>query len=151
MSDLAGKPATRIAPRKPIDREGREEDSQRVISCPAPLRFSCFFFGSWLCSRLNRKMPLKWFVIGSSIVLAMGAAITGLNAAQYWLRASQVPINPAWRVEPGEQDAAHRGWMARMLQASIDSANLNAKAARWTAVSVVLTVTSAIVGALTQL
>lgn len=36
-----------------------------------------------------------------------------------------------------------------MLQASIDSANLNAKAARWTVAAVVLTVASALVGALT--
>lgn len=91
-------------------------------------------------------ITIKWVSVG----LAVAAAVCGLIAARYWLRASKVPIRPTWDTEPGEQDAAHQGWTFGMLQTSIDSANLNAKAARWTAAAVVLSVASVLVGTLAQ-
>jgi hypothetical protein len=86
----------------------------------------------------------KWASVGSA------SAITGLIAAAYCLRASKVNIKPTWDTEPAEGHLSDKGWTFGMLQAAIVSANLNAKAAVWTAVSVVFSVVSAIAGTLAQ-
>ncbi len=86
--------------------------------------------------------------------LAILAGITGVIAATYWYRSSRVPIDPIWPegafglVEPGEHDASQDGWIAGMLQANTRVAELNAKAALWTAGSVLLAAAASIVSVL---
>lgn len=76
------------------------------------------------------------------IGLAILAGITGIVAAIYWFRSSKVPVNPMWPegafgpVEPGEHDASQDGWIAGMMESNARAAELNAKAALWTAGSV---------------
>jgi len=88
------------------------------------------------------------------IGLAVLACITGVIAAIYWYRSSKVPIDPIWPegafglVEPGEREDSQEGWIAGMLQASARAAELNAKAALWTAGSVLLAAASSIVSVL---
>ena len=78
-----------------------------------------------------------------SLGLMTLAAVTGFVAAWYWLQASKLPLEPAWgAVEPGDAEDAHMGWTAGMMKAFIDSAELNKKAARWTAASVAIASTA---------
>lgn len=84
------------------------------------------------------------------IALAICACVTGVVAAVYWYRSSKVPIDPIWPrgpfglVEPGEREASQDGWIGGMLQASARVAELNAKAALWTAGSVLLAAAASI-------
>ena len=88
------------------------------------------------------------------IGLAILAGITGVIAAIYWYQSSRVPIDPIWPdgpvglMEPGEHDASQDGWVAGMMQASTRAAQLNAKAALWTAGSVLLAAAASILSAL---
>jgi hypothetical protein len=88
------------------------------------------------------------------IGLAVLACITGGIAAIYWYLSSKVPIDPIWPqgafglMEPGEREDSQEGWIAGMLQSSARAAGLNAKAALWTAGSVLLAAASSIVSAL---
>lgn len=88
------------------------------------------------------------------IALAICACVTGVVAAIYWYRSSKVPIDPIWPggpfglVEPGEREASQDGWIGGMLQASARAAELNAKAALWTAASVLLAGVASIVSTL---
>ena len=85
----------------------------------------------------------------TSIMLAAVAAIAGLIAAGFWLRASKVPIKPMWGgVEPGDERLSQMGWTMGMMQGFSISGDLNAKAARWTAVSVGLAGISRVIGSL---
>lgn len=95
-------------------------------------------------------MSMKAIGIG----LAILAGITGIVAAAYWYRSSKVPTDPIWPggplglVEPGEREESQDGWIAGMLQASQRAADLNAKAALWTAASVLLAAAASIVSVL---
>ena len=66
--------------------------------------------------------------------LAILAGITGVIAACYWYRSSQVPIDPMWPdgplglVEPGETEASQDGWIVGMMQSNTHAAEHNAKA-----------------------
>jgi len=88
------------------------------------------------------------------IGLAVLACIAGVVAAIYWYRSSKVPIYPIWPqgafglAEPGEREDSQEGWIAGMLQASARAAGLNAKAALWTAGSVLLAAAASIVSVL---
>lgn len=88
------------------------------------------------------------------IGLAILAGITGVVAAIYWYRSSKVPIDPMWPkgafglMEPVEREDSQEGWIVGMLQASARVADLNAKAALWTAGSVLLAAAASIVSVL---
>jgi hypothetical protein len=95
----------------------------------------------------------------ASIVLAVTALIVGLRAADYWLKASKIPIDPGWNSGmPGDtrpsQPADPEGigvlsdWNAATMEAVRLSSDLNRKAAVWTAVAVVLAGVSSVVGSL---
>ena len=73
-----------------------------------------------------------------SVVFALAAGVTGFTAAYFWFKASKIPIDPGWGVEPGEVEAAHEGWITGTVKAVNESASLNKTAAIWTACSVVL-------------
>lgn len=64
------------------------------------------------------------------------ALFSGLASACYWLQSSRVKINLGWIVEPGEPIASQAGWMAALIGAGIETANLNKVAARLADVSV---------------
>jgi hypothetical protein len=89
-----------------------------------------------------------------SIGLAVLACITGVVAAIYWYRSSKVPIEPMWSdgpfgpIEPGEHADSQDGWIGGMLRASTLVAELNAKAAQWTAGSVLLAAAASIASVL---
>jgi len=83
-----------------------------------------------------------------SLVFAFAALVTGLVAAWYWYLSSIVPVEPAWRVEPGDAEASQAGWIAAALKAMASAADLNKKAARWTAASAVCAAASSVCGAL---
>lgn len=93
---------------------------------------------------------MKMLALGLTIL----AGISGTIAAIYWFRSSKVPIDPIWpqgafgSVEPGEHAASQDGWIAGMLQSNIRVAELNAKAALWTAGAVLLTSAASILSAL---
>jgi len=77
-----------------------------------------------------------------------GAALfTGLIAAWYWYLSSIVPVDPPWRVEPGDAELSQSGWITVALKAMASAAELNKKAARWTAASAVCAAASSICGA----
>ena len=93
---------------------------------------------------------LRWPTL-LSIAVALAACAVGLRAALIWKRASEVPVNPGWEDEilaPAETSDRHSGWIFGMLNASVESARLNRRAAIWTAWAVVLSVASALIGAL---
>jgi hypothetical protein len=87
----------------------------------------------------------------ANIGVAMAALAAGFVAAIYWYRSSRVQVVPDWPegafglVEPGETRASDLGWITGTLTAFSKSADLNAKAALWTAVSVVLAALSSII------
>jgi hypothetical protein len=81
-----------------------------------------------------------------NIGLVIFTFITGTVAAVYWYRSSQISIRPTWSIEPGEHQLSQSGWVTGTLQAFSESAVLNAKAAIWTAVSVVLGTLSSVAG-----
>lgn len=71
------------------------------------------------------------------IVFSLLGAIAGLVAAWYWFKASRVSfeLDDFESVDP---DIAQNDWIATILTGVTESSDLNAKAARWTAVAVVL-------------
>lgn len=86
----------------------------------------------------------KWIVD----ILNVAGAVTGMLAARYWYQSCKVPIQPSWSTEPGDSQVSQMGWMTGIMNASTKAAKLNAIAAGWTAVSVVLFVASTLVGIL---
>jgi hypothetical protein len=75
--------------------------------------------------------------------LSACAGLCGLFGAAYWLRASMIPTKPAILDRlpvAGLEDAAlsENNWAWVFLQAVAKSAELNAKAARWTAAAAAL-------------
>jgi len=82
------------------------------------------------------------------VAIAVLAFVTGMIAAWYWYRASSVPTDPGWyrddRAEPAIHSLTQDAWITAMLQSASESARLNGIAARWTALTVVLTVISTI-------
>ena len=47
-----------------------------------------------------------------AILFAVGALVTGLLAAYHWYRATQVDVEPTWKVEPGDNVVPTIGWVA---------------------------------------
>lgn len=88
----------------------------------------------------------------AQIIIAALAFITGMNAAWYWYCASRVTADPGWGrngvVESGVHSAAQDGWIAALIQSSVESTRLNQIAAKCTAASVGLTAIAAILGVL---
>ena len=90
-----------------------------------------------------------------SLILALGALVSGLTASWRWYQASQVQINPGWvgiddygPLEPVLPEQQQMGWTVATLSAFSEAAGLNKAASLWTACSVGLTAVSAIIGAL---
>lgn len=84
---------------------------------------------------------MKW----AGIALAVLAMISGLVAAWHWRQSAKVPVDPGWgfpggghAIEPVDQDASNTGWIVALIAAGNAAADLNRKAATWTAVSVAM-------------
>ena len=93
---------------------------------------------------------MRWI----SIALSALAAASGLLAARYWLHSTKVTPDPGWGLpgsgratEPTNQSASNTGWVTATLTAFSEVAELNRKAAYWTAISAALTGLSALVSA----
>ena len=97
----------------------------------------------------------------ASISLAVAGLAVGLRAAHYWWKASNVETDPGWRegspqsaadalkpIRPPDPQLSQEGWTMGILNAALESACLNKAAARLTAVAVVLSALSSVVGAL---
>ena len=91
------------------------------------------------------KATLIWIVL----ILAVLGLGTGLVAAGLWLQASNVPLRTTaeGQTESGLPDVAMNSAIGGLFKAGSDSAPLNARAAKWTAASVVLNGISAVLGA----
>lgn len=76
---------------------------------------------------------LYWITTSASVA-------AGLYAAGLWWKSAAVSPDPSrdGAVESGEPCVANAQWTAEILRASIETAGLNSKAARWTACAVVL-------------
>lgn len=82
-----------------------------------------------------------------ALSLALTGFAVGLLAARYWLLASRVDAIPIWGDrEPVDPTMSQAGWISGLLQASTESARLNQRAAKLTAVAVVLTAGSGVAG-----
>lgn len=81
-----------------------------------------------------------------SIVTAIAALYVGIRAALFWKHASMVPTDPGWRtgppidtndalkpMEPLDPYQAQMDWIIAIMKSNAESANLNNKAAIWTA------------------
>jgi hypothetical protein len=73
------------------------------------------------------------------------ALVTGLIAAYWGYQSAQIVPVPSWAVgelgvfsgvEPGDSQLSDSGWIAALLVAAQKSADLNRRAALWTAFSV---------------
>lgn len=87
-----------------------------------------------------------------SVILAVGALFTGLVGAYYWYLSSKVPIDPGWAndplLEPVIAEQRQAAWTVAFLNTTIKASRLNKTASIWTAVSVFLSASSAVVGSL---
>lgn len=83
----------------------------------------------------------------ASLIFAVAALGTGLMAARKWYGASKAQPYPNWRSEPVVPTLAQMGWTSATLEAFEKAGQLNARAALWTAASVVLSAISGIAGA----
>jgi hypothetical protein len=80
--------------------------------------------------------------------LAIVGLLAGLWAARLWWRASRVEIVPTYiehgRIEP--VGGSQMDWILGTIKASNNSSRLNARAAIWTAVAIVLSTAASVVG-----
>lgn len=82
-----------------------------------------------------------------ALVLGGSGAVLGLWAAWLWFQASCINTEPVWGAcEPGEAPASQAGWIAGMLRAGAESAQLNRRAAQVTAVAVAFSTSSGVIG-----
>ncbi len=95
----------------------------------------------------------------TSVGFAVAAFAVGMQAAYYWMKASEVEPDPGWRtgpalssedapkpIEPLDDQAKSTDWIAAFIGAGQKSAALNKTAARWTACAVLLGTLSSLAG-----
>lgn len=84
-----------------------------------------------------------------ALTSACGGFAFGLLAAYYWWLASLVETMPMWGdFEPVDPSLSQAGWIVGMMSAASESARRNQRAAVLTAVAVVLTTASGVLGLL---
>jgi hypothetical protein len=80
-----------------------------------------------------------------TIALAVCTGLIGCYASLLWLKASQIgPSEP--EVRSGDELFAHMQDIGSLKIAAWESGNMNARAARWTAVAVCLGTASSVLG-----
>lgn len=84
----------------------------------------------------------------ATLVFVLFGLITGLYAAFWWLRASCVQVDPEWTItgEPVDRVASNQDWIVAAMESMSKSADLNRRAALWTAASVMLNAIAATIG-----
>jgi hypothetical protein len=95
----------------------------------------------------------------ASVILAFAGGLVGVWAAYYWLKASQIEVDPGWRsgipesaaearkpIEPVDRELADALWISAIIKAGGESAGLNKRAALLTAIAVVLGAVASILG-----
>lgn len=86
----------------------------------------------------------------AALILALAGFVVGILAAGIWLQASRVIVSPQWGVlEPRDPTTSQAGWIVGLLEATTESARLNQRAAKLTAIAVLLTTGSGVAGLLT--
>ncbi|HEV2299008.1 MAG TPA: hypothetical protein VGR72_10875 [Candidatus Acidoferrales bacterium] len=86
----------------------------------------------------------------ASIVFILLGSLTGFRAVYWWKKASEVPIEPGELAESGEQEIQQNGWIGANTEAFTKSADLNRKAAKFTAVSLALSAVGGLLGVMTS-
>ena len=82
-----------------------------------------------------------------TIVLALLALACGLRAAHLWYQSSLIKPEPEG-FEPVVDELRNMWWQSAQIKAADCSAALNGRAAKWTALAVVLSAASALLGTL---
>ena len=85
---------------------------------------------------------MKWV----SLAAVLGSLGAGLWAAWLWYLSSRVRADPNWQrdyvtgipIQPADPMLTQMSWTDALLRASKEAADLNARAAFWTAITVVL-------------
>ena len=89
---------------------------------------------------------------GIAFALAIGGLLFGLAAAWYWSKSTQVPIDPLDSepnaIMPVVPELAQLAWWTALFLANREISRMNIIAARLTAVAVVLSTASSVVGLL---
>lgn len=82
-----------------------------------------------------------------SIILALGGFAVAIRASWLWYESSKLEVVPLWaELEPGDAMISMAGWIAGFLRHSMDSAELNARAALLTGIAVALSTASGLAG-----
>ncbi|MHC6051533.1 hypothetical protein ACYT84_07140 [Ralstonia solanacearum] len=88
-----------------------------------------------------------------AIIVTLAALTTGvgLRAAHLWFQASKVPIVPYWAndpnaIEPVDKYLSQLSWTTAIMQAYQQGAELNARAAAWTAAATFLGMLTTLAG-----
>ena len=87
---------------------------------------------------------------GLSFFFGLASLVIALVAAEYWKRASDIPIPTDWTVDPENELASYVQWIIAIKDATEKGGLLNAKAAKLTAASVVLAAVAAVLSAISQ-
>lgn len=94
-------------------------------------------------------MTIAGTFTAASVAAAVFAAATGLRAAWLWYRASKVTAKPDFGPTPFppiDPSLGQMMWTGAILEAAAASGALNAQAARWTAIAVVLAAVQSLAG-----
>lgn len=85
-----------------------------------------------------------------AIALAIGALTSGLLAAWFWERTTRVSVDPLdgdpHAIMPVLPELTNLWWWAAQFRADQEMGRLNTLAARWTALAVVLSGLSSLIG-----
>jgi hypothetical protein len=81
-----------------------------------------------------------------TFVCVVAGLAAGLWAAYCWWKASKVEIDPGGVTETCDPELMQMYWTTGIMKAVGDSARLNKTAALWTAVAVLLTAASSVLG-----
>lgn len=85
----------------------------------------------------------------AAICFAVLSAVTGLLAAHFWNESSKIGISPSWgHSEPLQTEDQNTGWIVGTLDAFSRSASLNSRAAKMTAISVIISALAGVLGSL---
>jgi hypothetical protein len=85
-------------------------------------------------------------------LLSLLPAFTGIWAARLWYESSKIEVIPAYarygNIEPvGHSSQSAMDWLDGVLRAGNAAAELNKRAARWTAIAVALGAITTVIGA----
>lgn len=87
-----------------------------------------------------------------AIAMAIAGLLSGLVAAWFWERSGRVPVDPLngdpHAILPVVPELEQLSWRAAQFRADQEMGRLNTLAARWTALAVVLSTASSVIGLL---